>query len=439
MGIEKLFGQSIIWRGVYFVTALLTNILLSRYLQAALSGSVLYLANIFSFIALVLGVGLDSGLTFFASRRFISYRKLVTFSALWVVAVAIIGWLSAGFFLHQFFSEPAQAIAGAEQYAVYYTCGLMMMSFFAGLFYSKSNFWLPNLLYSIINIAVVIAIPLLGYFYENRYGPIIDVYFYSTFLQGLILLPAFLLTYKEPATGYLPSVPDTKKLLRFSVLALGANIIFFLINRVDFYFVEKYWRGAPLGNYILVSRLGQMLLFFPQVLASVIFPQAAENKDGSNMIANTLIIGRLLSRFYVFIFIATAITGYWVFPLVFGHSFTSMYGLLLIFLPGFFALSHLAVISAFFLGNGQLKVNISGTAIALFIVVSGDVLVVQKYGVYAAAAVSALAFIGNFAYSAARFRHKYNVALTDLFAWQKQDLQLLKQMFTRQPLKKASA
>src|SRR3569623_692028 len=126
MGIEKLFEQSIIWRGVYFITALVTNILLSRYLQAQLSGSVLYLASIFSFIALLLGLGLDSGLTYFASRKLISFNKLVTFAAFWIIGIALIGFVTSGFFLQQIFEGPATAINGASKYAVYYTCGLMM-------------------------------------------------------------------------------------------------------------------------------------------------------------------------------------------------------------------------------------------------------------------------------------------------------------------------
>ena len=429
MAIEKLFGQSIFWRSIYFATAFITNILLSRYLQAALSGSVLYLASIFSFISLLLGLSLDSGFTFFASRKLAAYNQLVSFAVVWIALITLSGIITSCFFLSYFLKGSPVSLNGYQLYGYFYIAGLMFTSFLSALFYSRSNFWLPNLIFSVVNIFVIIAIPLLGHYYPQNSTLIIDVYFYSTFLQGILLVPAFVIfNKKENSNSYFPSAGNIKQLIRFSVMALGANIIFFLINRVDFFFVEKYCTANQLGNYIMVSRLGQMLLFFPQVLASVIFPQAAGNTNMATIAESTLITGRLLSRIYLLMFIVLLLAGKWLFPFMFGPTFTSMYILMLIFLPGFFALSNLAVISAFLLGNGHLKINITGTLLALIIVVGGDMLVVERFGVFAAAAVSTLAYTCNFIYSVVRFNRKYNIAFIDLFKWQKKDLQWVKQI-----------
>ncbi len=429
MAIEKLFGQSILWRSIYFITAFIANILLSRYLQAALSGSVLYLASVFSFISLVLGLSLDSGFTLFASRKLVAHNQLVSFAVAWVALIILLGIITSCFFLPYFLKGSPLSLTGYQLYGYFYIAGLMFTSFLSALFYSRSNFWLPNLIFSIVNIFVIIAIPMLGHYYPQNSALIIDVYFYSTFLQGILLVPAFVIFNKNANTGnYFPSGANIKQLMRFSVVALGGNVIFFLINRVDFFFIEKYCTPNELGNYIMVSRLGQMLLFFPQVLASVIFPQAAGNTNMANIAESTLITGRLLSRIYLLMFIVLLLSGKWLFPFVFGATFTNMYLLILIFLPGFFALSNLAVISAFLLGNGHLKTSITGTLLALIIVVGGDMLVVKPYGVFAAAGVSTLAYTCNFLYSVARFNRKYQIALIDLFKWQKKDLQWVKQI-----------
>ncbi|MEP7317968.1 MAG: hypothetical protein ABI921_04490 [Panacibacter sp.] len=429
MKIEKLFGQSIIWRSIYFITALGTNILFSRYLQAGNSGTVLYLANVFSFVSLLLGLSLESGLTYFASKQIISYGKLVLFSLLWVGAIAGAGIVTSGYFLTSILSNIALPADDLKWYAVVYVSGLMLINFFSVLFYSKNNYLLPNIILSAINIGVIFLIALHGFFSLRGNAFITDLYFYSTFLQGLLLFVIFIFRYNVLKSVSLPSVGNSRKLIQYSALALGANIIFFLINRIDFYFVERYCSKTDLGNYILVSRLGQMLLIIPQILASVIFPQVAKGSySNAQMMSNVLVIGRLLARFYIVALLLLIISGKWLFPFVFGPSFDRMYGLMMIFMPGFFAFSYLAVISAFFLGDGHVKVNLAGTFIALIIVMIGDILMVKNYGVYVAAVVSSMGYILNLLYAIFIFKKKFQVPFPEFFKWQKHDLAWIKSL-----------
>ena len=59
--------------------------------------------------------------------------------------------------------------------------------------------------------------------------------------------------------------------------ALAANVVFFLVYKVDYMFVNysPVCTAADLGNYIQVSKLGQMMLIIPQIIASVVFPRTA--------------------------------------------------------------------------------------------------------------------------------------------------------------------
>lgn len=428
MRIEKLFGQSILWRSLYFFTALLANIFFSRYLQADKSGAVLYLANMFSFVSLLLGLSLESGLTYFASKKIISYNKLVLFSMLWVVIVAVTGIVTSGFFLNFFLKDMPIDGNGVQRYAVVYVAGLMLINFFSVLFYSKSNYLLPSVILSVVNAAVIFCILFAGYFNNGATGFVVDLYFYSTFVQGLLLVIIFILRYNTLKKVALPTISNSKKLLHYSVLALGANIIFFLFNRIDFYFVEKYCSKSDLGNYILVSRLGQMLLIIPQIIATVIFPHVAKGSFDKSVIDNVLIIGRLLARFYLVAIFVLVVTGKWLFPFIFGESFDKMYGLMIIFMPGFYAFSYLAVIGAFFLGTGNVKVNLAGTFIALLFLIAGDIFLVKIYGAYIAAIISATAYILNLLYAIYKFKKKFHVPFADFFKWQKQDLIWLKSL-----------
>ncbi len=427
---KKLFRQSIFWRSIFFLTAVVSNILFARYFQASFSGSVFYLANVFAFAALLCGLGLESALTYFSSKRIIVYEKLAGFSVLWIASAGAAAFITVHFFLN-FFLIPSNLSIPREKlepYTAVYISGLMLTSFFSVLFYSKRNYLLPNLILGIINVLVIIYIPKTTHFTGSN-NSVTDIYFYSTFAQGILLMLCFIIKYGYLKKISLPSFPQVKMLFRFSVVALGANIIFFLINRIDFFFVDKYCPKQDLGSYIQVSRLGQMLLLIPQILASVIFPQTARGtEEEEKTIRNITAIGRLFVQLYLFLFIMIIIFGNWFFPFVFGNSFIKMYLLMIIFLPGFFALSYLSVISAFFLGNGLLKTNLAGTAAALSVVITGDLFLVSRFGVFAAAVISASAYLINLFYSVNRFCKKFNVPFTLFFKWQKQDWALLKAM-----------
>ncbi|MEJ7681191.1 MAG: oligosaccharide flippase family protein [Segetibacter sp.] len=73
----------------------------------------------------------------------------------------------------------------------------------------------------------------------------------------------------------MPAFINIRLLIRYALVALAANVIFFLVYRVDYWFVKKYCTLQELGNYIQVSKLGQMLLIIPTIISSVVLPQTA--------------------------------------------------------------------------------------------------------------------------------------------------------------------
>ena len=76
---------------------------------------------------------------------------------------------------------------------------------------------------------------------------------------------------------------------------MAANIVFFLVYRVDYLFVNAspVCTAADLGNYIQVSKLGQLLLIIPQIIASVIFPRTASGIERKELNNTLMIMARL--------------------------------------------------------------------------------------------------------------------------------------------------
>ena len=89
-----------------------------------------------------------------------------------------------------------------------------------------------------------------------------------------------------------------KQIIRYSLTALGANAVFFLVYRIDYLFVNysPVCSAADLGNYIQVSKLGQMMLVVPQIIASVVFPRTASGIEPESLNKAIITIARIFSQ-----------------------------------------------------------------------------------------------------------------------------------------------
>jgi O-antigen/teichoic acid export membrane protein len=196
-----------------------------------------------------------------------------------------------------------------------------------------------------------------------------------------------------------------------------------MVYRIDYFFVNSspVCTAADLGNYIQVSKLGQMMLVVPQIIASVVFPRTASSIDKTALNSAILVMARLLSQFYLVVFIVIALAGNWIFVTVFGESFNKMQIPMLIVMPGIFALSVLALLSAFFSGKGKVSVNVRGAMLGLICMIIGDYLLVPRYGIIAAAAVSTLSYSVNVGYSLLQFYHDHSISWVEFIRWRKND------------------
>jgi O-antigen/teichoic acid export membrane protein len=116
-----------------------------------------------------------------------------------------------------------------------------------------------------------------------------------------------------------------------------------------------------------------------------------------------------------------AITGNWLFPFVFGSTFNNVTIPLLLLLPGIFGIAVLVLLSAYFSGKGKVSINVKGAIWALVVVVIGDIIFIPKYGIYAAAIVSAVGYLVNLAYAMWHFFKDYQLTLAELFSFNVQD------------------
>ncbi len=410
----KTLLQSILWRGLYYVFAFIINILIARHFQASLSGSIYYISSIYALVLLFSSLSLESGVTYFAARNEIPVYKLFNFSIVWSLFIGLISF----FVVYLFFADAYQGISGTLMIvsSVSFICGNLLTTYCSGFFYARNNFVIPNCINIICTIILIVLIPYNGkaiipaitnenYFY---------IYFSSFLVQGVCLAIAAKLMYIKTGIPHFISLSEFRLLFRYCAMAFAGNIIYFLLYRVDYFFVEHYCTTEQLGNYIQISKLGHLFFILPVILASAVFPlTAGGQKEGINHLLT------LLSRTILFLYIITCLvlvfTGTWLFPFVFGESFSDMYLPFLLLVPGILAFSGLFTLTAYFAGKNQIKTNIIGSVYALTIILIGDILFIPRYGINAAALVSSIGYIVYQGYIIIVFKKEFKTPIHEFF------------------------
>ncbi|MEJ7738571.1 MAG: oligosaccharide flippase family protein [Chitinophagaceae bacterium] len=427
MELKKLILQSVIWRGLYFFTVLILNVLIARYFKASGSGWIYFISNAYALILLVASVSLESGMGFFASKNEVSTVKLLNLSMAWTFIVGLVVFVLSIIYVDKPdgshpFDKRLFLVSSFS-----YVCGNILTGYCASIFYARKNFALPNMIFIFCNVLLVAVlwITITGRMALLNANSYLYIYFLAFLLQGLLV--ASVLGFYSPGkwTPVLPSLEELKKLLRYSLVAFAANVIFFFVYRVDYWFVKTYCSAEDLGNYIQVSKLGQLIITLPSIMASAVFPMVA---GGQKEEVNRGL--KRLSRISLIVIgaccFSLAVTGKWIFPVIFGSTFSSMYHPFILLIPGFLSISALYPLTAYYSGKNQMMVNIKGSLAALLFIMIADYIFIPRWGIRAAALISSMGYILYHAYVLMIFRKEYNTSLSGFFAIKRSDFVWMK-------------
>lgn len=425
----RIFLQSIFWRGLYYVSAFVINILIARHFQASVSGSIYFIISVYSVAVLVSSLSLESGIIYFAARKQIALNKLFSFSFVWSLLIGAIILLVM--------SNVAYTVSTAVSgnflivSAVSFVCGNLLMTYCSGFFYAANNFIVPNVIFIISTVFLALAIPYNG----KSIIPGIDdgnyfyVYMYAYAVQGLLL--ALFAKIKYIKTGVLNflSLQEFRLLFNYCFMAFAANIIHLLLYRIDYFFVEKYCDPVQLGNYIQVSKLVNLFFILPTILASVVFPVTASGQK-TDIIKTLAVLSRCIFTAYLLVCMVLAVAGKSFFPYVFGASFAQMYQPFLCLIPGILALSGIFTITAYFAGINKIRHNITGSLLALMVILAGDIIFIPRYGITAAALVSSAGYLVYQVYVIVIINREFKTRLRDFFVFRLSDMTQIKNYFS---------
>jgi O-antigen/teichoic acid export membrane protein len=423
MHFNTILKHTIAWKMINTVLVFLINLLLVRLLGVAASGSFFYAITELSLLVLLLSWCLESGITYFASKD----DHLISTILFFILPLLLVQGAIA------FVVLKSMQLTISYQLALLFIVSSLAIIYFSAFFYAKKWFIALNII--ICGVNFITALGLLFLWYRNEESTSKTEVYQLVYIVGISLLAAILVVsiivstkkITPPATAVLPVV---KEMFTYSSVAFLSNTLFFFVIRVDYFFVQQYCSPAALSNYIQVSKFGQLLILVPSIIGSLVFPYSAGSGDamGVNKVQQ---LCRVITLIFLPVTLVIFLTGYWVLPWVFGDGFNLMYVALLLYLPGFFALSIVTVLAAHLGGRRMLKANLLAASLALVMVVTGDVLTIPAYGINAAAAASSIGYIVCCIYLVWLFKVKFNCNAKGFFIIQKQEIKYIATQFKK--------
>lgn len=394
MEVKSSIQTHIVWKALSLLFLFLLNILFARYYAAAVTGWVFYLFTVNSFIIQLFGFSLDSGVAYYTARKSIREARLIHFSLTWTLVVSLITLVLYLVYSSIYPSRVEYPIT----FPIAFVAGNLLIAFGNAIYYSKYDFKTPNIISLAINVTLIMFL-IYSFEYSRVDMPIafIPVYFYSFLVHGLILFFTLFIMTKDDRFLLNVKPKYVKKIFRYSALAFIGNLLFLGMTRIDYFFIRYNGTAIDLGNYIQVSKIAQLFFILPSMISTVLFPFVAagsrpELKKNIHKISAKLLI------LYAAACLLIAMSGYWLFPMVFGPTYSKMYMAFLLLIPGILSMSGLYPYTAFFAGEYRLRTNIIGSLLAFTFIVVADYFFIPRYGINGAALISSIGYFIYYCY-----------------------------------------
>ena len=445
MQFTKALQHSIGWKALNTILIFLINLLLVRILGATASGDFFYSITLLSFFTLIISWSMESGITYYGSNQLSSIPSITIFILPWLFLQAIITW-------GVLYLIPVHI---GRQLSWVYVVSNLLIIYFSSLYYATKSFVSINIIICLVNSIVLGGLAWVyircGNDEEKMFEVVKErlalkpfvsmhgigdntssqafyfaglVYFGGFLLQGLALVIIFFIKCR-PRFTVIPFNPMLfRKIFKYSSIAFISNIVFFLATRIDYFFVEKYCTEIALSNYVQVSKMGQLLVLLPTIIAGVVFPYSSGVEDEAYL-GKLQALCRIIGLLFLPVAVIIIISGYWMFPWLFGGGFAGMYQAMLFYLPGFYFLSVVSLMAAYIAGRAMLIKNLMASGIALIVVITGDVFLIPVWGINAAAAVSSLSYFFCMLYLLWIFKQHFASKSKDFFKIQLKDLHLI--------------
>lgn len=387
-----------LWRGVQLVSVFLLNVAIARVFKAEGSGDFLFLIANFQLAASIAGLSLESGIQYYGSADTTLLGEFSSFIFRYagIASALLLGILAAVLVSH--WLRPSIDPVLFAIYAIGYICGTLLFRSFSVLAVAVRTFTLPTVVEAGGNFVLLAVLGLQHLFPFQEGMHVFFLLFYGMPLACSLVI--FGTLRRRYATLFV--LPGARRihlpsLFRYSGLSFLSNLVFWGVYRMDFWWVAAYCPASELGNYIQASKLAQLFIYLPQVIAMVIFPDIVQDMSSGSRETIRKLMGYTVAIYTVGVGVVL-LAGSRGLVWLLGPTFDQVFPAFLRLVPGVYALGPLAILAAYFAGRNRVKVNLYGGLAALVVMLLGDLLFIPRYHIMGAALVSSASYITYMVY-----------------------------------------
>jgi O-antigen/teichoic acid export membrane protein len=406
-------------QGLAIVLNLALVIVIAKYCGPQVRGAMSVYNTTMYFATLIGCFGLGSAFTYFVAS------KKVSASACHSLAVLITMYV--GFFAYIFLGgltgfENSKYLLGTSNFRLplifaIQLCCIVYTTLVSAIFVGKQH---P----SVGIIAQVAQLFLFTFFLGRSFdimGSSVEMQTTSIlrnmmFAYGSVSIVLFLLASFKLGFGP-PHKLFKQNLAPYAGIVLLGNIIQTLCYRADVLFLQ--WAHKPMadiGVYSIAALFAQMLWLLAGQVANAQYGLVSANKNISS--SSIVGIAKCLLWYSVVVFVFGLAAAYFVVPHLFGKAFSASVPLALILMPGVVLICGSVSVSIFNAGTNQVRYNVYGSLLGLAVCIVGYLLFIPRYGVWAAAVVSSVAYAVTTLYYYWVFCRQQGVKILDFFKLQ---------------------
>lgn len=403
------------WKALLAALSFFTNLFLVNVFGASISAEYYSFIYFLSLLSTFFTFGLDISLNYFLSRRELLFTTACRVVAgVTILSLAITLPLLALTF--PLFSHPHIPMAKWLLFSALHISGTLLTGLSGTIFTAYGRSWQATRYIFAVNILLIGLLFFTSLFFQGSrlLENLFLLLFSFSFLQGALLFILAAISYGGRRVEAVSREVHIPLILRYSFKAFIINFIFFLGARLSIYLLPYFVDAHELGNYIQTYKLVEYIglaasfLYYP-FMAWVAGAQEGEKKE------RALLLLIRISHTGILIFcMGVLLCGKMLFPLVYGRSFGSMYGISLFFMPGLFPVFSSTFFTAYFYGVHRLTNNFISGCVQLVLSIALFFPLTAALGVWGAALAFSIASLGSMAYDCIVFRQMVPYRPTDI-------------------------
>lgn len=209
--------------------------------------------------------------------------------------------------------------------------------------------------------------------------------------------------------------------LAFVLVSFISDLINLINYRFDIWVVGNSAGTAQLGLYAVAVGLGQLFFYIPEPFSRVVQPYLYGDSSPA-MVERYKFIARLNFTTVGFLSLLLAVVAVWAIPLLYGDEFLGATSALYWLLPGIVFVSSSKLVTPLLVGRGLIRFYLYATTTAAVVTIILDLLLVPRWGIVGAALASTVSYLFLLVLQCAAVRYKMGIRVSDMFFLKASDL-----------------